>query len=334
MRHLVSSVAFVAVLMALGCHSREKGGAMSGQPDDSGAKAAKEDSPGEKSDAGEKATTAAEKTIASKVAGKEQPSSPDSAGQKKPAVALKSITNSIGMTLALIPAGEFLMGSLDSDKGAFDREKPQHRVRITKPFYLGVYPVTQAEYGRVMGENPSWFCKSGRKQDKIGKEDTSQFPVENVSWEDAVEFCKRLSEKEMREYGLPTEAQWEYACRAGSKTRYSFGDDENLLGEYAWFVLNSGGRPHPVGRKQPNAWGLYDMHGNLWEWCQDWYGEYQANSPADDPTGPTTGSYRVFRGGSWCLPARNCRSADRYGSAPGSLAEDLGFRVSLVPADK
>jgi formylglycine-generating enzyme required for sulfatase activity len=228
------------------------------------------------------------------------------------------------MKLTLIPAGEFMMGSPDSDKDAYPDEKPQHRVRITRPFYLGVYPVTQAEYERVMGGNPSYFTGDANR------------PVEQVSWDDAVEFCRKLSEKEGRTYRLPTEAEWEYACRAGSTTRYCSGDDEVSLGEYAWYEDNSGPGvgTHPVGEKRPNAWGLYDMHGNEWEWCQDWDDDgYYAKSPVDDPRGPGTGSDRVCRGGCWHDPAGPCRSADRRIAAPGRRLSYLGFRASLVPAD-
>ena len=187
-------------------------------------------------------------------------------------------------------------------------------MRITKPFYLGKYLVTQEQWEDVMGSNPA--TSRGRRS-----------PVETVSWDDCQEFIRKLNARFPHPgplpegegvFRLPTEAQWEYACRAGSTTRYCFGDDESGLGEYAWYDANSGGKTHPVGEKKPNAWGLYDMHGNVWEWCQDWYdGGYYAKSPTDDPTGPAAGSYRVIRGGSWFDPARGCRSADRDWCAPG-----------------
>ncbi len=185
----------------------------------------------------------------------------------------------------------------------------------------GVYPVTQAEYERVMGVNPSHFKNAG-----------PTVPVEKVSWEDAQEFCRRLSELPTEQeaghvYRLPTEAEWEFACRAGSKTKWSFGDSESSLGDYAWYGSNSGKKTHPVGQKKPNARGLYDMHGNLWEWCFDWYGNY-VTTPVDDPTGTAAGSGRVYRGGSWSGSAGHCRSAYRSGFAPGYRSVDLGFRLA------
>ncbi len=247
----------------------------------------------------------------------------------------------VKLELVLIPAGEFLMGSPDSDKGAegdVNRppqpdEKPQHRVRITKPFYLGKYPVTQEQWEAVMGSNPS-LVKSPKN------------PVEQVSWEDCQKFLDKLNAKLGTgggKFQFPTEAQWEYACRAGSTTKYYFGDDEKELGEYAWYLMNSDGKSHPVGEKKPNAWGLYDMHGNVWQWCQDWYGirNYYKVSPVDDPPGPPGGSLaagvnaidHVYRGGSWYDPAEYCRSAFRYYFIPYYRCSFVGLRVSRVPAD-
>jgi len=238
------------------------------------------------------------------------------------------ITNSIGMKYALIPAGEFVMGSL-----RFSGEH-RHRVQITKPFYLGMYEVTQAEYEKVMGENPSHFSKGGDAADAVSRKDTSRHPVEEVSWNDAVEFCKRLSAKEGKRYRLPTEADWEYACRAGTTTPWCFGDDPASLGEYAWYVGNSDRKTHPVGQKKPNAWGLYDMHGNVSEWCQDRFdGDYYKDSPTDDPTGPNTGSERADRGGSGGDFAVFCRSACRSAGSPCFRSLSRGFRVALVAAD-
>ncbi len=233
--------------------------------------------------------------------------------------------NGVKLEMVLLPAGEFLMGSPDSDKDAAPFEKPQHRVRITKPFYMGKYLVTQEQWEAVTGDNPSHF--KGPKN-----------PVEQVSWDDCQQFLGKLNAKPAAGAGkfqLPTEAQWEYACRAGSKTRYCFGDGESKLGDYAWYAANSGSKTHPVGEKNPNAWGLYDMHGNVWEWCQDWWKDgYYAKSPMDDPTGPTEGSGRVFRGGSWHDRARDCQSARRYRHWPVNRGNHMGLRVSLVPADK
>ena len=223
----------------------------------------------------------------------------------------------------MIPAGDFMMGSPDSDKDAQGDEKPQHQVRITKPFYLGKYLVTQEQWEAIMGKNPSHF--KGPKN-----------PVEMVSWDDCQEFLKRLNEKAGRgKFELPSEAQWEYACRAGSATLYCFGDDRSKLGEYAWYDANSGSKTHPVGGKKPNAWGLSDLHGNVWEWCQDWYDSgYYAKAPMDDPTGPAAGWLHVARGGSWDRPAGRCRSAVRDYEDLGDRYFNLGFRVSRVSADR
>jgi formylglycine-generating enzyme required for sulfatase activity len=206
---------------------------------------------------------------------------------------------------------------------------------------LGAFEVTQAQYRQVMGTNPSHFqgdvvAERHPKTNRVVKEvDTSSYPVEEVSWEDAVEFCRKLSQlpeekKAGRVYRLPTEAEWEYACRAGSKTAYSFGASSQSLGDYAWFDGNSGSQTHPVGEKKPNAWGLYDMHGNVWEWCSDWYGDYPKGA-VSDPTGPREGSARVFRGGGWDFEAALCRSAFRSGFSPSDRFSYYGFRVALSP---
>ncbi len=238
----------------------------------------------------------------------------------------KTITNSIGMKLVLIPKGTFMMGSPIEEEGA-ENDEEQHQVTIGKDYYLGVTEVTQGQYEKVMGTNPSYFQKR-----VIRKSDSSMYPVEQVSWEDAVEFCKKLSDlpeekKAGRVYRLPTEAEWEYACRAGSKAAYSFGANSKTLGDYAWFGENSGGQ-NLVGEKKANAWGLYDMHGNVWEWCSDWYGVYPKGS-VSDPSGPSEGSVRVNRGGSWFNVAAFCRSAYRYRNAPSYRSLNVGFRVAL-----
>ena len=229
----------------------------------------------------------------------------------------------VKLDMVLIPAGEFMMGSPNSDRNAAADEKPQHRVRITKPFYLGKYPVTQEQWTAVMGVNPSFF--KGAKN-----------PVEEVSWDDCLQFLRRLNEKVGGgKYQFPTEAQWEYACRAGTTTRYCFGDDETGLADYGWYDKNSGGKSHPVGEKKPNAWGLYDMHGDIWQWCLDWYDPgYYAVSTTDDPTGPATGTARVSHGGCWFSPASSARSANHGRIEPEHRGSHLGFRVCMVPPDK
>jgi formylglycine-generating enzyme required for sulfatase activity len=237
-------------------------------------------------------------------------------------VAGTDFTNSIGMRLKLIAAGTFMMGSPPSEPDRADNET-QHRVRISKPFYLGVYEVTQGQYEKLMEANPSNF-----------KGDNN--PVEQVSWEDAALFCRELSARPEeqaagRVYRLPTEAEWEYACRAGTTTAYSFGDDRSQLRNFAWYEVNAERRHHPVGQKKPNPWGLYDMHGNVWEWCQDWYGDYPSGSTTD-PTGAASGSNRVYRGGGWGYGAGYCRSAHRYRLYPSYRVSNFGFRVALSPS--
>jgi formylglycine-generating enzyme required for sulfatase activity len=213
------------------------------------------------------------------------------------------------MQLKRIEPGTFLMGS---DKGERD-ERPVHKVNITKPFYLGVHEVTQAQYEKVMGANSSSFKDPNR-------------PVESVSWEDANAFCRKLSEMEKAEYRLPTEAEWEYACRAGSQTVFHWGDQFD--GNYFWCAYRSGNTSHPVGTVKPNPWGLYDMSGNVWEWCEDWYAESgYAPGETTDPAGPPSGARRVVRGGSWCGTPEDCRSSNRMGFAPDGRMFSLGFRV-------
>jgi formylglycine-generating enzyme required for sulfatase activity/outer membrane protein assembly factor BamB len=248
------------------------------------------------------------------------------------------------MRLVLIPAGAFLMGSPDSDPEAHADEKPQHRVRTTRPFYLGVYEVTQREYERVMGSNPSFFSAAGPGKDRVAGLDTSWFPVEQVTWHQAVAFCRRLSElpqeKQARHvYRLPTEAEWEYACRSGTTTPFPFGHalsspQANFNGNYPSADAAKGpflARTTRVGSYPANAWGLHDMVGNVWEWCADWYGrDYYRVSPTDDPPGPASGSMRVIRGGEWYADARDCRSAFRYADLPDGVFYVMGFRVAMT----
>ena len=292
------------------------------------------------------------------------------------------ITNSIGMKLKLIPAGEFMMGSakssqelvrlfgLDEDVAKyFTDEHPQHRVRITKPFYLGVHEVTLGQFLKFYhganykteaerdGKGGWGWTGEGFEQRKSFvpwswgfSGQTNDHPVVNVSWNDALAFCKWLSEKEGVTYRLPTEAEWEYACRAGTTTMYYHGDDPEGLAEVEnvadgtakakfsdWSTISSRDGhvfTAPVGSYRPNGFGLYDMHGNVSEWCQDWHdGDYYAGSPTDDPTGPAAGSSRVFRGGGWLSSAWSCRSAYRGSFSPGSRRGYGGFRVASVPVD-
>jgi formylglycine-generating enzyme required for sulfatase activity len=236
----------------------------------------------------------------------------------------RQITNSIGMKLVLIPSGEFLMGSPDSDIGAPGDERPQHRVQIMRPFYLGATEVTQGQYRTVTGQSPSNF----REVDDL--------PVEQVSWNDAIAFCNKLSELEKgqlggAQYRLPTEAEWEYACRGGATPRYSFGDDAASLRKFAWYDGNSGSKTHPVGEKRPNDFSLFDMHGNVWEWCQDWYDkDSYGQSLGADPCGPSQAAVRVVRGGGWYSDLQSCRSATRDRLAPVLRRSNLGFRVARV----
>ncbi len=253
------------------------------------------------------------------------------------------VTNSIGTKLVLVPPGEFLMGSPESELGTGGKHKAdekQHRVRITKPFYIGVFSVTQAEYERVMGKNPSWFSSTGGGKDKVAGIDTSRFPVDQASWDEAIEFCRKVTESERQaerlpaswKYTLPTEAQWEYACRAGTTTAYNMGD--TISTKDANFD-NRLQRTTAVGSYEPNAWGLYDMHGNVWQWCVDrWSDGYYDNSPTDDPTGATNGADRLIRGGSWNITPVDCRSANRTRSEPAPRAGHRGFRLTRVPSSE
>ena len=276
------------------------------------------------------------------------------------------MTNSIGMKLVWIPPGDFMMGtsppsSFSEARQYYSSQAPKHQVKISKGFQMGAHEVTEAQWQSVMGTNPSPF--------------RGDLPVVKVSWNDAIVFCNKLSEKEglepvyvieekevlvrdstkgllglgakpekrekvtivefhtaARGYCLPTEAQWEYACRAGTRTRYSFGDNDSSLGEYAWHERNSGQTRRPVGQKQPNPFGLYDMYGNVWEWCSDWKDDgYYSKSPSVDPQGPNTGTSRVLRGGSWTTtPGLFCLTAHRHGFPTDVRSPHFGFRVALL----
>ena len=257
-------------------------------------------------------------------------------------------TNSIGMKLVRIEAGEFLMGTTReqvdqlmrlfpaSKREWSDEEQPQHPVKISRPFFLGIHEVTQGQYRAVIGNNPSRFKGS------------DDLPVESVSWLEAVGFCNKLSEREYRVpfyrvngtevtivggngYRLPSEAEWEYACRAKSADLYPFGDDAGKLDEHAWYDGNAEAKTHPVGQKLPNAWGLFDMLGNVWEWCADGYDEkYYASSPSADPPGASGALLRVIRGGCWVSDPWYCRPASRYRRTPADRDSYFGFRVAAV----
>ena len=226
-----------------------------------------------------------------------------------------------GVTLELVwcPPGTFTMGSPSSEADRGDDET-QHQVTLTQGFWMGKYEVTQAQWERVMGSNPSEFKGDPR------------LPVEQVSWDDCQEFTDKLNSRVSGGgFKLPTEAQWEYACRAGSKSVYCFGDSASGLSDYAWSSANSGSKTHPVGQKSSNGWGLHDMHGNVWEWCSDWYGDYASGS-VTDPTGASSGDWRVLRGGSWNFNPGRCRSAHRINPTPPDYrSANGGFRLLRTP---
>ncbi|MCY2926915.1 MAG: formylglycine-generating enzyme family protein [Planctomycetota bacterium] len=242
--------------------------------------------------------------------------SPDA--QAAPAKELTlDLGNEVTLKVVLVPAGKFLMGSPEGEKDRNPDEGPQHEVTLSKPFYVGVCEVTQLQYQAVMGKNPA-------------ESKSHDVPVVSVSWNDAAEFCVKASAKTGKAVSLPTEAQWEYACRAGGKTRFCCGDDNGgeAMCEYAWCARNTGGVTRPGGQKKPNAWGLYDMHGNVWEWCSDWYAPY-AGVAAVDPKGPDSGTHRVLRGGSWDSDPPECRSASRLWILPADRSVGYGFRIAV-----
>ena len=236
------------------------------------------------------------------------------------------IRNSIGMEFVRIQPGKFLMGSPEDEPGRYPGERP-HRVNLTKPFYLQTTEVTQEQWQALMGQNPS-----------IHKSCGASCPVEEVSWEEAQRFIQKLNQKEGTDhYRLPTEAEWEYACRAGTSTAFPNGPITALqcgvdvnLDAIGWYCGNSQNMIKPVAGKKPNAWGLYDMNGNVQEWCQDWFGRYP-DDEVINPKGPKEGSYRVMRGGTWYSPARDVRCASRFGSPPHYRFRHIGFRLGMTP---
>jgi formylglycine-generating enzyme required for sulfatase activity len=214
-----------------------------------------------------------------------------------------------GIDFVYIPAGSFIMGS-DSTR---ENEKPAHKVTITKGFWLGKYEVTQEQWEKVMGKNSSYFRGVN-------------FPIEHVTWDEIQSFITKLNDKK---YRLPTEAEWEYACRAGSTTKYYFGEDDKKLEKHCWFGDdNESGTTHPVGYKNPNRWGLYDVYGNVWEVCQDYFGfEYYTQSPEENPKGPAEGKSRIIRGGCWSCSDKTCNSTYRNFTSPNLPLNVIGFRL-------
>jgi formylglycine-generating enzyme required for sulfatase activity len=228
------------------------------------------------------------------------------------------ISPGVEMAFVWIPAGSFQMGSIESEQGRFPDEGPAHEVSISAGFWLGKYEVTQAQWQGVMGSNPSRFTGDSRR------------PVEQVSWDDVQGLLQKVNGSGGSGYRLPSEAQWEYACRAGTRTRYSFGDGDGQLGDRAWYDGNAGATTHLVGQKRPNAWGLYDMHGNVLEWCaDDWHDRY-SGAPTDGRSWDDSprADWRVLRGGCWYNSASFCRSAGRGGYDPSLRGSGRGFRLA------
>jgi uncharacterized protein (TIGR02996 family) len=257
-------------------------------------------------------------------------------------------TNSVGMRFALIPAGQFWMGSPDSELSHRADEGPEHVVRLSWPYYLGVFPVTQEEYAEVTGENPSWFSPAGECRDRVKGLDTSRHPVEMLTWDMADLFCNHLSElpaerKGRRRYRLPTEAEWEYACRAGISLAGPFHQGQalssrqaNINGSVPYAGAAEGPyleRTTPVDAYPPNAFGLYDLHGNVSEWCADWFAADYYDEPVEsDPPGPVVGERRVLRGGCWFDRGWNCRAAFRYDRPPDEARPQFGARLVMEHA--
>jgi formylglycine-generating enzyme required for sulfatase activity len=244
------------------------------------------------------------------------------AASTAPAAGEKWTVPELSLNMVPVPAGTFTIGSPANERGRDEGEGPQTVVTISKPFWLGVTEVTQPQWQAIMGNNPSQFVMDNN-------------PVERISWTEATEFCQKLTERERTAgrlpagyvYALPTEAQWEYACRAGTTGQYS-----GKLDDVSWYFKNTEGlTTKPVGQKQPNAWGLQDMHGNVWEWCADWYGAYPGGK-ISDPKGPATGTIRIVRGGGWGDTALDCRSAFRRAFKPDLHGNSVGLRLALVPA--
>ncbi|HOZ45101.1 MAG TPA: formylglycine-generating enzyme family protein [Candidatus Hydrogenedentes bacterium] len=251
---------------------------------------------------------------------KAAPSSPEASGPPQPG----ETRTFAGIEFVWVPPGEFLMGATKTPEDLFRlyqgdlrwyaNEVPRHPVAITKGFWLGKYEITQAQWQKVMGSNPSGT--------------DPECPVDKISWDDCQTFVAELHTRTNEPFRLPTEAEWEYACRAGGTTEFHFGDGKADLRKYAWFSANSGGQSHPVGKKEPNAWNLHDMHGNVWEFCQDWCDRaYYAKSPKEDPQGPESGEYRMLRGGSFKRSETKCRCSFRSWNKPEYATAGQGLRI-------
>ncbi len=223
----------------------------------------------------------------------------------------------VQLKMRLIPAGVFIMGSPINEPDRGENEGSQHKMEISKPFYLGIYEVTQAQWSAVMGTSPSRFS------------DNPNNPVEKVSWVDCQEFIERLNKMELGNFRLPTEVEWEYSCRAGTTTAFYWGEDTNhlKLGDYAWYPNNAQFKTQPVGRKKPNAWGLFDIQGNVAEWCADWYHFPFSPDKAVDFSGPSSGMQKVYRGGSWNNSPPAFRSANRMCAPPSTTSHIIGLRL-------
>ena len=231
----------------------------------------------------------------------------------------------LDLKMIWIPSGKFVMGSPKSEPGHRQEEEELHQVTISRGFWIGQFEVTQAQFETILGENPSTFKDP-------------QMPVHKVNWEDAMEFCKALTDREKSVnrmpdkwgFNLPTEAQWEYACRADTTTVFNFGNEAEELPQYGWFVDNSDGRPKTIGTKKPNAWGIHDLHGNMGEWCFDWYGKAYPVDGSIDPITKKASAFKVFRGGTYTDIAERCRAAYRNRITPDTRNPWIGFRVVLM----
>lgn len=243
--------------------------------------------------------------------------SPETAHWRRDDTLTFTIGDDVSLSFCWIPSGSFLLGSPNTEEGHEEIESPRHRVVIARGFHMSSTPVTRAQWEAVMGPSPATPSQQ------------ASHPATEISWDDAQRFLVRLSEALVAgSVRLPTEAEWEYACRAGSSGRYAGGDSEADLDRLGWYAANSRGATHPVGEKAPNAWGLYDMHGNVFEWCQDWDGSY-APGEQTDPSGPPSGDKKILRGGCFTCPPPYCRSANRYSAPPDRRSGNFGFRVVL-----